>query len=157
MTAFRQVKCFVFDLDETLWLPCKSYEQNVKSTMVLANRLMALKAKHHLFLGVASFNHQAVQTVSKFFPDGLFDVVVSCPSDCHYDKMPLLQAIRKRFRATQPHRKLKWDEIVFFDDMVEVLANVQRQRPKVRCQYINARTGLTIAGLETVVNAQFNS
>ena len=147
MKRCRRCKCAVFDLDNTLWLPNKNAEYNQRRSSQLRQHLEKLKTECGLFLGVASFNIQANEVINSFFPD-LFDVVTCCLPDQHYDKKGLLQKIRKAYAATHPSQKLKWDEMVFFDDMEEVLHRLRQTAPKVKLVQVNDKVGLTSRSLE---------
>ena len=150
MKRSRKYRCAVFDLDNTLWLPNKSAEHNQKRSSHLRQHLEKLKTECSLFLGVASFNIQANEVIDSLFPN-LFDVVTCCLPDKYYDRKSLLQKVRKAYAATHPSQKLKWDEIVLFDDMMEVLDQLRHTAPKVKLVYVNGKVGVSSKAIEGVL------
>ena len=149
--TIRRYKCIVFDLDDTLWLQSKSTEYNTERAAGLSKRLREIKADYNLFLGVASFNTEANDVTDTLY-DGLFDVVACGLPNRWYDKTDVLQNIRKAYAATHSSQKLKWDEMIFYDDSDDVLVTLRSRCPKLTLCGVNGRVGITMRTLDRLID-----
>ena len=148
----RRIKCAVFDLDGTLWVSTESFEYCKAQAMVISEQLKRLKSDHGLFIGVASFNHQVSDVIDDLFgrENNLFDIVLSESPSNNYDKSDMLRKVRRAYVNTHPSRKLKWDEMVFYDDNDEVLDKLRQTLPKLRVREVNGKRGVTQMNLESL-------
>lgn len=152
----RQIKCAVFDLDNTLWIPNKLFGYCKAHAMVISDQLKRLKSDLRLFIGVVSFNHQARDVIDDLFgrENGLFDIILSCSPDSDYDKSDMLRKVRRAYIDTHPLQKLKWDEMIFYDDNDEVLDKLRQTLPKLRLREVNGKTGIVQRNLECLYNEE---
>ncbi len=148
------IKALIFDVDETLI----TYGVGATDKTAMWSYLRELKEKHHLFLGVASFNNTyGSSLMERHFPD-LFDCIVTEEQHDYddFNKKRMLQSVRKEYtkviKTTRKRSsKLRWEEMIFFDDNDDVLSTLKDQCPKLHCVPVNDRTGVTIRHIERVL------
>lgn len=153
------INCVVFDLDNTLWLPNKTPMVNTERANALRPYLLTLRNDGY-FLAVASFNDEAQRVIDSLFPN-TFDLVVEAqhPDDAlSHNKLPMLQQIRKTYRRYMRrigrHTKLKWTEMIFFDDSYDVINRIRVERPTLTVCEVNGKTGITKRSIEAHLKSQ---
>ncbi|RYE13269.1 MAG: hypothetical protein EOP45_21475 [Sphingobacteriaceae bacterium] len=112
--------------------------------------LQGFKKTTGAYMAVASFNAiYGPEIIDTHFP-GLFDCVIcDSPVDCEdWSKLKMLQKIRKQFSKDMKalhnrSTKLKWREMLMFDDNENVIKELNEQRPELKCITIHDKTGLT--------------
>lgn len=153
------IKALVFDIDQTLI--CKNLNRGNEQLVNngLHHFLTDLKSHYQLYLAVASFNHAFGKTLINKNFSGIFDFVVTdFQFDCSkYCKRAMLQKIRKQYTKNLllnegRHTKLRWNEILFFDDNPDVITHTQANCPKLKCFLIDDKNGVTVTFLQTILS-----
>lgn len=149
------IKTLIFDIDETLICKKNFFGGKQHVSEGILDCLKTLKLNYDIYLSIASFNFaHGEYWMGMFFP-GIFDSIVLCRQhDCSkFSKRALLQKIRKEYSVSMKinklrSTKLKWKEMVFFDDNPDVIESTQKDCPTLTC--VHVVDGVTKSFLEFI-------